>query len=512
MTGGRTQMTEPSRGDQRTHRAGALLTVRALATLVEGGRVHGDADVGVHDVTHDSAEAGPGVLFACRPGRRADGHDFAPAAVRAGSPALLVERPLDLPVAQLEVPSVAGVLGHVAAAVHGHPCREVTLLGVTGTNGKTTTAFLLEAALAAAGHVTGLVGTVETRIAGEPASGVRTTPEATDLQRLLRRMVGAGVSGVAMEVSSHGLALGRMNGTTVDVAGFTNLTRDHLDFHAGLEDYFGAKAELFTPAHAARGVVVVDDDWGRRLAVEAEVPVTTVSLDGPADVVATDVELRADGATFVAQLASRRVPVRIRLPGRFNVANALLAVAMAAAAGLDPAAAAEGVAAVTGVAGRMERIEAGQPFTVLVDYAHTPEAVATVLEAARALTDARVLVVVGCGGDRDRDKRPLMGRAAAAGADLAVLTSDNPRSEEPDAILDAVVAGAREVAGAAWLVEPDRRAAIAAALGAARPGDVVVIAGKGHETYQELADRTVTFDDREVARALLSGSQGGGGT
>jgi UDP-N-acetylmuramoyl-L-alanyl-D-glutamate--2,6-diaminopimelate ligase len=474
-----------------------------------GARVHGAASTPVADVTHDSRGAGPGVLFACRPGRRADGHDFAPAAVAAGSPALLVERVLDLPVAQVEVPAVADALGPVAAAVHRHPSQELTVLGITGTNGKTTTAFLLEAALAVAGHTTGLLGTVETRVAGERVEGVRTTPEATDLQRLLRRMVDRAVTAVAMEVSSHGLALGRMAGTRVAVAGFTNLTQDHLDFHADLEDYFAAKARLFAPDLAERGVVVVDDDWGARLARAASVPVTTLSLRGHADVTAGDVALHRDGATFRAHLPGRSLPVRIRLPGRFNVANALLALAMLDAAGCDVAAGAAGLERVAGVPGRMERVDAGQPFTVLVDYAHTPEALATVLAAVRDL-GGRVLVVIGCGGDRDRAKRPLMGRAAVAGADHAVLTSDNPRSEDPDAIISAMVAGARAVDGGSWTVEPDRARAIAEALAAARPGDVVVIAGKGHERGQELAGRTVPFDDRAVARAVLERLAAGG--
>jgi len=495
----------------RTTIAPTPLTVAALAAAV-GGRVLGEGGgVVLVDVTHDSREAGPGVLFACRPGARADGHDFGPQAVAAGSPALLVERAVAADVPQVQVPSVAATLGLAAAAVHGHPAERLLPLGVTGTNGKTTVVTLLEAVLTAAGHVTGMVGTTGARLGGDPVPEVRTTPESTDLQRLWRRMLDAGATAAAMEVSSHGLALGRMVGTRVDVAGFTNLSQDHLDFHSNLETYFGAKAQLFTRGYARRGAVVVDDAWGQRLAQQAEVPVTTVSGAGaPADVVATDVAVGPTGSAFTATSAAWRQPVRVALPGPFNVTNALLALVMADLAGVAPTTAAEAIAGVAGVSGRMERVSAGQPFTVLVDYAHTPAALAGALSAARAVAAGRVLVVVGCGGDRDAHKRAPMGAAAATGADLAVLTSDNPRSEDPVAILDAVAAGAAEVAGSAVLTEPDRRAAIAAALDAANPGDVVVIAGKGHETTQELADRVTAFDDRAVAAELLAARHGGG--
>lgn len=489
-----------------------------LPALPPTARLHAPAGARgghLHDVTHDSRDAGPGVLFACRRGQRSDGHDFAAAAVAAGSPALLVERVVDVDVPQLQVASVIDTLGEVAAHVHGHPSSRLRLVGITGTNGKTTIAHLLESILAAAGHTTGLVGTVGTRIAGQPVAGVRTTPESTDLQRLLRRMVDAGVTAAAMEVSSHGLALGRVAGTRFAVAVFTNLTQDHLDFHADMEDYFQAKARLFTPRFTPRAIVNLDDAFGQRLARTAPVEVVGVSAsDSPdgyetaPDVVARDVRLRPDGSTFTAVLRGTEVAVRTSLAGHFNVVNVLCAMAAAEQLGIDASIAAAGVAGVGGVPGRMERVEAGQSFTVLVDYAHTPDSLENVLRSARTLTDGRVIVVVGCGGDRDQGKRPLMGRAAVRGADLAVLTSDNPRSEDPQVILDAMVAGARDVPGATWTVEPDRRSAIAEGLAAARNGDVVVVAGKGHETYQELADRTVEFDDRMVAHELLVARQG----
>jgi UDP-N-acetylmuramoyl-L-alanyl-D-glutamate--2,6-diaminopimelate ligase len=480
-----------------------LLAVAGPAARLVGA---GAEDVRITDVTHDSREVTTGMLFACRPGQRSDGHDFAPQAVADGAAALLVERRLPLDVPQLQVPSVAESMGPIAAAVHGEPSAEMLLCGVTGTNGKTTCVYLVDAILTAAGHTTGVIGTVETRIAGRAISGVRTTPESTDLQRLLRRMRTAGVTAGAMEVSSHGLALGRVRALRFAVALFTNLTQDHLDFHADMEDYFSAKKTLFTPAYTSLGVVNVDDPFGRRLADEADVPVVRVSPSGgPADVVATDVAASADGTTFTAVLPQASVRVDLRLPGLFNVGNALLAIAAADALGIAPQVAADGLAHCAGVPGRMERVDAGQPFTVLVDYAHTPDSLANVLQSVRSVSDGRLIVVIGCGGDRDAGKRPLMGRVAAELADFAILTSDNPRSEDPEAILDAVVRGARSVAGARFDALLDRRAAIAAALAAAGPGDVVVLAGKGHERTQELADRIVDFDDRAVARDLLTG-------
>jgi UDP-N-acetylmuramoyl-L-alanyl-D-glutamate--2,6-diaminopimelate ligase len=497
----------------------APVPLSALLDALPGARLaHGRADahpedVRVADVTHDSREAGPGVLLACRPGARVDGHDFAPQGVAAGSPALLVERVLDLDVPQLVVPDVAMALGPAAATVHRQPSASLSLLGVTGTNGKTTTTFLLESVLRAAGHRTGLVGTVQTQIDGRAVPGVRTTPEASDLQRLLRRMVDAGVTAAAMEVSSHGLALGRVTGTHFAAAGFTNLSQDHLDFHGDMVAYEAAKASLFSPAYTPTAVVLVDEAPGRRIAAAAAgrgLRVVRVSAagEGAAEVRATDVALSPAGSTFRARLEGRAVDVALRLPGAFNVANALLAIALAQATGIDAEVAAAGLGRLAGVPGRMEAVDAGQPFAVLVDYAHTPDSVENVLRAARGTVRGgdragRVIVVLGCGGDRDPGKRPLMGRAAAQGADLAVFTDDNPRDEDPAAILAAIVAGARDVPGARWQVEPDRRAAIALALDAAAPGDVVVLAGKGHEPYQEVGGRRLPFDDREVARELL---------
>lgn len=487
-------------------------TLEQLAAALDGAERRGDAVV--DDATHDSRQARPGMLFCAIVGAVTDGHDHAAMAVERGASALLVERWLDLDVPQLRVPDSRAATGPAAAHVHGVPSADLTVVGITGTNGKTTSAYLVESAFGAAGRGTGLVGTVETRIHGDAVPGLRTTPEGTDVQRLLAAMRDRGVDGVAMEVSSHGLELHRVDGTRFAVAVFTNLSQDHLDFHPTMEAYFAAKQRLFTPALATRAIVNLDGSgWGERVAAEATIPVVTLGTGADADV---RIETRRADLTGTAVRlhgpaealgGATTVDVGTRLVGAYNGRNAAGAYLAAVAAGVPADAAAAGIAACPGVPGRLERVDAGQPFTVLVDYAHTPDAVTTVLATLRPLlpAGARLVVVLGAGGERDQAKRPLMGAAAAAGADVAVLTSDNPRSEDPRAILDAVAAGATAVPDAAELViEVDRRGAVAAALDRARAGDVVVIAGKGHETTQDLGDRVVPFDDREVARDLLA--------
>jgi UDP-N-acetylmuramoyl-L-alanyl-D-glutamate--2,6-diaminopimelate ligase len=389
-------------------------------------------------------------------------------------------------------------MGPMSAEAFGHPADSLTTVGITGTNGKTTVTYLMESVLATAGLVPGVIGTTGARIAGEPAPLARTTPEAPDLHRLLAVMRRRGVVAVAMEVSSHALAQRRVDGVRFDVAAFTNLSRDHLDFHGSMEAYFDAKAELFTPARAEHAVLNLDDERGRELALRGAIPATTYGLGDGADVRATDVE--ADGAGVAFRVG--RVRVRSSLRGAFNMSNCLCAFALARVLGIDDEAAAAGIAALPGVPGRMEPVEGGQEFLVVVDYAHTPDSIDNVLRAARPLASGRLIIVFGCGGDRDRDKRPLMGRAATAVADLTVLTSDNPRSEDPMAILADIESGAEE-GGGSFVVEPDRRGAIRLAVREARAGDVVVIAGKGHESFQELAAGAVPFDDRAVAAEEL---------
>jgi UDP-N-acetylmuramoyl-L-alanyl-D-glutamate--2,6-diaminopimelate ligase len=487
----------------------------SLAAVV-GGELRGDGATIVTDVVLDSRRVGHGDLYCCVPGARADGHDFAPDAVAAGASSLLVERFLDLPVPQVLVPAARPVLPALADAFHDHPSGRFDLVAVTGTNGKTTTTYMLEAIARAAGRVPGVIGTVEVRIGDERRDAIHTTPEATDLQRLLAEMAEGGVGLTAMEVSSHGLALGRVDGTRFRAAIFTNLTQDHLDFHPDMEDYFRAKSLLFTPRFTEVGVVNVDDPYGQRLARSAEVPVVTVGTGAGADWRATGVEAGLGGTGFtVTAPGGRRAAVTLALAGQFNAVNALGAIAAAAHLGIDLDTAAAGLAALPGVPGRFERVDAGQAFTVLVDYSHTPDSLENALRAARAVTAGRVLVVVGCGGDRDRAKRPIMGEIAGKLADYTLVTSDNPRSEEPAAIVAEVAEGTRRTAAAgAWEAEVDRRAAIARALAMARPGDAVLIAGKGHEQGQEFAGgRKVPFDDRVVAReelARLAGASGSG--
>ena len=450
--------------------------------------------------TLDSRAVQPGDLYAALPGARAHGADFAASAVTAGAVAVLTDGPGAVRLGDCGVPVLAAddpraVLGAVSRWVHGDPGAGMTLIGLTGTNGKTTTAFLVEAGLRAAGHRTGLLGTVLTRIGDDVVPSVRTTPEAPDLHALLAVMRERGTTAVAMEVSSHALALGRVDGVRYDVAGFTNLSQDHLDFHASMQEYEAAKASLFTAERARTGVVNVDDAAGRRIARSATIPLVTFGED--ADWSVREVDLRPDGSRFRVRGPGVDVRASVRLPGDFNTANALAAIACLVTAGVPVEAAVQGVADCPGVPGRMERVDVGQPFLALVDYAHTPDAVARLVAAARGLTSGRVVVVLGCGGDRDRAKRPLMG-AAAAQADVAVLTSDNPRSEDPLAILAEMAVGAPDA-----LREPDRRAAIALAVSLAQPGDVVVVAGKGHETGQEAGGSTTPFDDRTVLREVL---------
>jgi UDP-N-acetylmuramoyl-L-alanyl-D-glutamate--2,6-diaminopimelate ligase len=469
----------------------------AEVAAAAGGAVHGSAETLVRDAAYDSRDVPPGSLFFCLPGETADGHAFAADAVRAGAAALVVERPVEAPAPQVVVGSVREAIGPMSASVFGRPALDLTLVGITGTNGKTTCTYLCESIFRAAGWTPGVIGTTGLRIDGVREPLARTTPEAPDLQRVLFRMRARGVRGVAMEISSHALAQHRTDGLVVDAALFTNLSQDHLDFHPSMEAYFQAKRRLFTPAQARRGVVNADDPWGRRLLDDAEIPLTTFAEAEAADVRARSVVVGRDGIRFQVD----GLEIRSGLRGAFNVSNCLGVVAVARTLGIDDEAIAGGIATLAVVPGRMEPVEAGQPFTVVVDYAHTPDSIHSVLRGARPLADGQLIVVFGCGGDRDRAKRPAMGRAASEDADLVIVTSDNPRSEDPLRIIDEVVGGMP--AGAKAVVEPDRRAAIGRAIDAAGPGDVIVIAGKGHETTQEIGDRVVPFDDRLVAREAI---------
>ena len=485
------------------------MQLRELLSDVEVLDVRGDATVDVRALAHDSRDVDPGACFACIVGANTDGHEHAPAAVAAGAVALLVERRLGLTVPEARVPDVRQALGPAAARLHGFPSQAMRCLGVTGTNGKTTTTHLLAAIARAAGEPAGVVGTVGARIDDRPLPLEHTTPEAPELQALLARMRDDGIRTVAMEVSSHALAQHRVDGTRFAVACFTNLSRDHLDYHASLDDYFEAKARLFDPAVTAAAAVNIDDPRGPELVRRCHargLPVTSYALDAPADIRAAAVRVDRDGGRFtLVEPDGTQTELHTPLLGVLNVANVLAAAVTARLAGFAHDAVVEGLAAVAVVPGRLEPVDTGQPFDVLVDYAHTPAALAAALAAARRLAGPhRVIVVFGAGGNRDATKRPLMGRAATDGADVVIVTSDNPRSEDPAAIADAVLAG---TAGgpAATRRELDRRAAIRGGLDEARPGDVVLIAGKGHETAQHVAGHSVGFDDRVVALEELEG-------
>ncbi len=485
----------------------ARLRPRRLAELCSrlGGPAP-DSDVALTGMTHDSQAVRPGDLYAALPGARTHGAGYAAAAVAAGAAAVLTDPAGSARAAASGVPVVVvdrprDVLGTVAAWVYDDPSDRLLVFGVTGTNGKTTTAHFIEAGLRAAGHTTGLIGTIDTRVAGDRVPSVRTTPEATDLQALFAVMAERGVTAVAMEVSSHALALDRVAGTRFTAGLFTNLSQDHLDFHGDLESYFAAKAMLFD-GRCRHEVVNVDDSYGRRLVTPSTV---TVSASGEAAAGwwAGEIVTDPDGTSaFEVHGPDRRgATASVRSPGAFNVANALLATAGLVTVGVDLADALRGLAGLD-VPGRMEKVDRGQGFLAVVDYAHTPEAIASALAALRPMTRGRLIIVIGGGGDRDRDKRPLMGRAAARGADLVIVTDDNPRSEDPAAIRAAVASGAR--GGPAELVTvADRAEAIAAAVAAARSGDTVLVAGKGHEQGQEVTGVVHPFDDRLVLADAL---------
>ena len=497
---------------------------RSLGELLEvigEARLIGAADAvhrSVRGFTLDSRAVRPGDLYAALPGASVHGAQFAHDAARLGAVAVLTDEQgaklaADSGLPLVLVPEVRPVLGPVGAALYGAPAESMTMLGITGTNGKTTTSFLMEGGLRAAGLRTGVIGTTGTRIGGAAVKTSHTTPEAPALQALLAAMRAEQVEAVAMEVSSHALAWGRTAGIRYQVTAFTNLTQDHLDFHIDFEDYFEAKAKLFTPAYTRLAVVNTDDPYGRRIAERAAglgVEVWTISPSGraEADWRAEEIELAPDGSSFdlVGPDGARR-RAGVRLPGAFNVANALTAVVSLVGAGIDVQAAVDGVAAVAGVPGRIQPVDEGQGFLAIVDFAHTPDAISTLLGSLRPVTRGRLRIVVGCGGDRDRAKRPLMGAAAARGADEVVLTNDNPRSEDPLQLLEAAEAGAREAvsAGAAAIVEvcPDRAEAIARAVDRSEPGDTVVVAGKGHEQGQEIAGVIHPFDDAAVLRAAI---------
>lgn len=476
-------------------------TLSALLTDIEATLTVG-MDPAVSGVAYRSDRVREGDAFFCIPGFKFDGHSFAAGAAEKGASALVVERPVDVDLPQAIVSDARRALALASARVYGRPTERMDVVGITGTNGKTTTTYLMDAVLRAAGRMTGIIGTVETRVAGERMSSARTTPESADLQALFAEMIERGVSAASIEVSSHAIDLHRVDGVHFAVAAFTNLTQDHLDYHHTLEEYFAVKRRLFSELDVAERVVNVDDEYGRLLAHELDVTLT-VGRSADAHVRAEDEESCATSSRFTLVTPRGGVAVELPLAGAYNVSNALVAAGCALALGIDLETIAEGLRHAPQVPGRLERIDEGQLFAVLVDYAHTPDSLEKAITAVRAVTPGRVITVFGCGGDRDPEKRPLMGRVAGLGSDLAVVTSDNPRTEDPVGIILHIEDGLRPT-GTPYVVEIDRRKAIAAAMAEAHEGDAVLIAGKGHEDYQIFLDRTIHFDDREVAREELN--------
>ena len=471
-----------------------------------GGELRGHGSIAIEDVTHDSRQVDDGFLFVAVPGKIMDGHRFVEDAARRGAAAALVQEWVESSaVSQIRVPDTRRVLGVAASMVHGRPSRGLEVIGVTGTNGKTTVTVMLEAIARAAGRSFGKIGTLGVKSDGVDEMLSHTTPEGADLQRLLRRMVDRGVSMVAMEVSSHALTLSRVEGTRFRVAAFTNLSQDHLDFHGNMEDYYLAKARLFD-GRAAVHVIDVTTAAGRRLAGSGTGPVVTVGRGPGHDVSIISHDPDLSQARFRCRIGGQDVALEVRPGGLHNIHNAAVAAACAQQVGIGSGAIRAGLAAMVGVRGRLDPVDMGQPFQVLIDYAHSPEAVESVVRTARAHSSGSVIVVVGGAGDRDATKRPLLG-AAAARADLAVITSDNPRSEDPALLVEQVVAGTRD-GRARVLAEVERDAAIRLAIDHASPGDVVLILGKGHETYQDFGTRVVPFDDREVAASWLAARPG----
>ncbi len=493
-------------------RRASEMRLEDILDTIEEKKVTGPKDLEITGLSYDSRLVEPGQAFFCIKGLVTDGHLYAADAVKAGAAALFVERDPEEDVGEgvtlIRVPDTRLAMALCSSKYYGEPSRELKLIGITGTNGKTTTSYLIENVFKKDGYMAGLIGTVENHIGDVVEPVTRTTPESLDLQRLLRRMVDSGVEVVAMEVSSHALELHRVAGCLFDVVVFTNLTQDHLDFHISLEEYFGAKRRLFEGddfGSSRIALINIDDDFGRRLARETSLTSHTFGMSEEADVRAEDVVVSSSGNTFrLIMDGGEPLEVSTLLQGRFNVYNCLAAAGAAAQLDVGVSSIAAGLETLVGVPGRFENIDCGQEFTVLVDYAHTPDGIRSLLDACVEVAEGRVIIVVGCGGDRDRSKRPLMGRVAAEMSDLCVITSDNPRSEDPEAIIEMIVEGIRsDYPPERYVVVTDRRSAIREALSRARPGDLVVVAGKGHESGQIFADRVILFDDRQVVRECL---------
>jgi len=489
--------------------------LKDLAALVEGAVVIGNGQTIITDIVQDSRKAGRHSMFVCVAGAHVDGHDYIPTAVKQGASAVMTERDIKAPpgIAVLKVPNLDEALKIIVPAFFGYPGKMLRLIGITGTNGKTTTSYLIRSILQEAGHKTGLIGTIQILIGDKALPVQNTTPNVVDLQRTLAQMAEAGMEYVVMEVSSHALDQGRVAGCEFDAAVFTNLTRDHLDYHKTMERYRDAKAKLFSSLmdgmKPGKTAIVNVDDPAAGVMLEASGPAAHITygvMNGNARLRAVEVKVHAGGSEFAIQGDFGRIRLQLRITGMFNVYNVLAAAGAALAEEIPVAAIEKALTEFPGVPGRFELIDCGQPFAVVVDYAHTPDGMENILKTAREITQRRIITVFGCGGDRDRTKRPIMGRLAAELSDAVLVTSDNPRSEDPEAIIDEVMAGVEETIGdKPYQRITDRQEAILVAIAMAGPGDTVVIAGKGHEDYQILSTGKIHFDDREVAREALGG-------
>ena len=484
-------------------------TAKALAEIIKGIEAQassGNSQIIVRGMSMDSRRVQPGDLYACVPGFQVDGHDFALNAIASGAVALVVERFLPLNVPQVKVFNVRQVLGPLAATVYDHPSKQLELVGVTGTNGKTTITYLIEKIGTKHGKKVGLIGTLGSRIDGREIPGERTTPEAIEIQKLLGEMVAEGVSLAVMEVSSHAMDLGRVSGCEFDAGIFTNLTQDHLDYHKTIADYLYTKSSLFSNLKGKKqpkiSILNGDDSSFKMLSQASAAPVVSYGINNEVDYRAENVEVTSEGVRFVVRFRESRQDIQYSTPGVFSVYNALAAFVWGVERGYNPVTVAEALAEISGVPGRFESIRLGQPFQVIVDYAHTPNGLENVGQTARGFTKGRLITVFGCGGDRDRGKRPLMAEAASEWSDFVIVTSDNPRTEDPDQIIKEVLIG---ISGVDHVALRDRREAIWSACRMARPGDTILIAGKGHETYQIFGTEAHPFDDREVAREALRG-------
>jgi len=484
-------------------------TAKSLAEIIRGIEVQassGDSQVIIRGMSMDSRKVLPGDLYACVPGFKVDGHDFAVNAIASGAVALVVDHFLPLEVPQVKVSNVRQVIGLLAATVYDHPSQQLELVGVTGTNGKTTITYLIEKIGTKHGKKVGLIGTLGARIAGREIPGERTTPEAIAVQTLLGDMVAEGVTLAVMEVSSHAMDLGRVLGCEFDAGIFTNLTQDHLDYHKTMEDYLDAKSRLFSSLVGKKqpkiSILNGDDSSFNKLSQVSTAPVVSYGIHNEVDYRAENVEVTSDGVHFDVRFREGIQEIQFSTPGVFSVYNSLAAFAWGVERGYTPGSVAEALAEIPGVPGRFESIRLGQPFQVIVDYAHTPDGLENVVRTARDFTKGRLITVFGCGGDRDKGKRPIMGEAAALLSDFLIVTSDNPRTEDPEQIIKEVLSG---ISGVDHVALRDRREAIWSACRMAKPGDTILIAGKGHETYQIFGTEVHPFDDREVAREALRG-------